>query len=113
MRPILVGADIRLRGADFRAELARLILKRMQRLEITQRFGSGVPNGMPTPATSNLPIPKDWNEFEEICADLFSNEWGDRNATRNGRQGQRQEGAAFPISGQRLRPSTHQARSSS
>jgi hypothetical protein len=47
---------------------------------------------MPTPATSNLPNPKDWNEFEEICADLFSNEWGDRNATRNGRQGQRQNG---------------------
>src|SRR5436305_13688748 len=59
---------------------------------ITQRFGLGGPNEMPTPATSNLPIPKDWNEFEEICADLFSKEWGDRNATRNGRQGQRHNG---------------------
>jgi hypothetical protein len=47
---------------------------------------------MPTPSTANLPIPKDWNEFEDICADLFSKEWGDRNATRNGRQGQRQNG---------------------
>ena len=47
---------------------------------------------MPTAATANLPTPKDWGEFEEICADLFSNEWGDRNAARNGRQGQRQNG---------------------
>ena len=47
---------------------------------------------MPTPSTANLPIPKDWDEFENLCADLFSKEWGDRNATRNGRQGQRQHG---------------------
>lgn len=47
---------------------------------------------MPTPSTANLPTPKDWDEFENLCADLFSKEWGDRNATRNGRQGQRQHG---------------------
>lgn len=58
----------------------------------SQRFGLGVPNSMPTPSTANLPIPKDWDEFENLCADLFSKEWGDRNATRNGRQGQRQHG---------------------
>jgi hypothetical protein len=30
---------------------------------------------MPTIATSQLPIPKDWNEFEDICADLFRPNW--------------------------------------
>jgi hypothetical protein len=47
---------------------------------------------MPTPTGSHLPQPKDWNEFEDICADLFGREWGDRNAFRYGRQGQRQDG---------------------
>jgi hypothetical protein len=47
---------------------------------------------MPTPSTAHLPPPKSWDEFEDICADLFSSEWGDRNATRYGRQGQRQNG---------------------
>ena len=47
---------------------------------------------MPTPGTSHLRQPKDWNEFEDICADLFSLEWDDRNAFRYGRQGQRQDG---------------------
>jgi hypothetical protein len=47
---------------------------------------------MPTISGSQLPQPKNWDEFEEMCADLFSEEWGDRNATRYGRQGQRQHG---------------------
>src|SRR5579863_6894503 len=47
---------------------------------------------MPTPAGSLLPPPKSWDEFEDICADLFSREWGDRNASRYGRSGQRQNG---------------------
>jgi hypothetical protein len=47
---------------------------------------------MPTPASSLLAPPKSWDEFEDICADLFSREWGDRNAFRHGRQGQRQNG---------------------
>lgn len=45
---------------------------------------------MPTIATSQLPIPKDWNEFEDICADLFSLIWNDHNTVRYGRAGQRQ-----------------------
>ncbi len=36
--------------------------------------------------------PKDWDKFEELCADLFALEWGDRDATRYGRRGQRQHG---------------------
>jgi hypothetical protein len=47
---------------------------------------------MPILATSHLPQPTDWNEFEDMCADLFSREWGDANAFRYGRQGQRQNG---------------------
>ncbi len=47
---------------------------------------------MVTPATSHLDPPKSWEELEEICADLFSREWKDNNATRYGRQGQRQNG---------------------
>jgi hypothetical protein len=46
------------------------------------------------PAVSRLlyPPPKDWDEFEEMCADVFGAEWSDPNATRYGRQGQRQNG---------------------
>jgi hypothetical protein len=47
---------------------------------------------MPTIATSQLQIPSDWNEFEDICADLFSGIWNDHNTVRYGRQGQRQNG---------------------
>jgi tetratricopeptide (TPR) repeat protein len=47
---------------------------------------------MPTISSSQLPPPKSWDEFEEICADLFTLEWRDRNVVRHGRQGQRQHG---------------------
>ncbi len=47
---------------------------------------------MPTLATSQFAPPKSWDEFEELCADLFMREWGDPNAVRHGRQGQRQNG---------------------
>jgi hypothetical protein len=47
---------------------------------------------MPTLGTAHLPEPTDWNEFEDICADLFSREWNDPNITRYGLQGQRQDG---------------------
>jgi hypothetical protein len=47
---------------------------------------------MPTFSTSHLPPPKSWDEFEDMCADLFEVEWADRHTTRYGRQGQRQNG---------------------
>lgn len=47
---------------------------------------------MVTAATSHLDPPKSWEEFEEICADLFGREWQDNQTTRYGRQGQRQNG---------------------
>jgi hypothetical protein len=47
---------------------------------------------MPTIATSELPIPNSWDEFEDICADLFSRIWNDDNLVRYGRMGQRQNG---------------------
>jgi hypothetical protein len=47
---------------------------------------------MPTIATSDLPIPKCWDEFEDICADLFSRIWNDLNLVRYGVMGERQHG---------------------
>jgi hypothetical protein len=47
---------------------------------------------MPTISRSQLAPPKDWDEFEEMCADVFGAEWDDRHTMRHGRQGQRQHG---------------------
>ena len=47
---------------------------------------------MPSPATTDLPIPQSWDEFEDICADLLEHRWGDPYVTRNGRSGQKQHG---------------------
>ena len=47
---------------------------------------------MPSPTTTNLPIPKSWDEFEDICADLLKRLWQDPYITRNGRCGQKQHG---------------------
>jgi len=47
---------------------------------------------MPTPPTTDLPKPKSWEEFEDICADLLKRIWLDPLVTRNGRSGQQQHG---------------------
>jgi hypothetical protein len=47
---------------------------------------------MPNPNDVQLNPPGSWDEFEDICADLFSREWNDPNVVRYGRQGQRQHG---------------------
>ncbi|TWU44928.1 hypothetical protein Q31b_00990 [Novipirellula aureliae] len=47
---------------------------------------------MPTPATTDLPIPKSWDEFEDISADLLMRKWRDPYVIRNGRTGQKQNG---------------------
>ncbi|MEL7282563.1 MAG: hypothetical protein AAGK79_19585, partial [Pseudomonadota bacterium] len=47
---------------------------------------------MPTPSTIDLPPPSSWDEFEVICADLWSEIWGDRDTQLYGRRGQRQNG---------------------
>lgn len=47
---------------------------------------------MPTFSTSELPVPESWEEFETIVADVMKREWSDPYVTRNGRQGQRQDG---------------------
>ena len=57
---------------------------------------------MPTISGSQFAPPKNWEEFEEICADVFMLEWNDRNTVRHGRQGQRQYGVDIygnPIDG--------------
>lgn len=47
---------------------------------------------MPSPTTTDLPIPKSWDELEDICADLLKRLWHDPYVVRNGRDGQRQHG---------------------
>jgi len=47
---------------------------------------------MPTIASSELLVPKSWDESEDICADLFGQIWNDPNVVRYGRSGQRQDG---------------------
>lgn len=47
---------------------------------------------MPTVASSELPVPKSWEEFEDICADLFGRIWNDHNTVRYALQGERQDG---------------------
>jgi len=39
-----------------------------------------------------LPIPKNWQDFESICHQLWREIWNDPNAEKNGRQGQAQNG---------------------
>lgn len=39
-----------------------------------------------------LPKPKNWQDFESICHELWRSIWGDINAQKNGRQGQPQHG---------------------
>jgi len=39
-----------------------------------------------------LPIPKNWQDFESICHQLWKEIWNDPNAEKNGRQGQAQSG---------------------
>lgn len=47
---------------------------------------------MPTFPTAELPTPDSWEEFEAIVADIMKQEWSDPYVSRNGRQGQRQDG---------------------
>lgn len=47
---------------------------------------------MPSPTTTRLPVPRSWDEFEDICADVLRRMWDDPYVTRNGRSGQRQHG---------------------
>ncbi|MFM0013332.1 restriction endonuclease [Paraburkholderia sediminicola] len=39
-----------------------------------------------------LPPPRSWEQFEELCADLFEAAWNDPALVRHGRAGQRQSG---------------------
>ena len=39
-----------------------------------------------------LPIPQNWQDFENICHKLWQDIWNDFNAQKNGRQGQTQNG---------------------
>jgi hypothetical protein len=49
--------------------------------------------------------PRSWDQFEELCADTFQEEWQDSTLVRHGRAGQRQygvdivgrDGAIWPV----------------
>lgn len=47
---------------------------------------------MPTLASINLPQPKSWDEFEDICLSISKIRWKNFNFYRFGRQGQKQDG---------------------
>ena len=47
---------------------------------------------MPTFSSSQIPPPRNWQDFEDLCCDLWSEIWKDPNAQKNGRQGQAQHG---------------------
>lgn len=47
---------------------------------------------MPSPPTTQLPIPTSWDEFENIVADVLKARWKTPHVTRNGRSGQAQNG---------------------
>src|SRR5262249_16566260 len=47
---------------------------------------------MPGLADFRLPPPAKWQDFEDLCADLWRRIWQDPNTQRNGRQGQPQNG---------------------
>ena len=47
---------------------------------------------MPTLNRSQIPPPKNWQDFESLCRDLWSRLWDDNQAQQNGRDGQSQHG---------------------
>ncbi|MBP6860772.1 MAG: hypothetical protein KBC57_00260 [Neisseriaceae bacterium] len=47
---------------------------------------------MPTLSSSNIPTPKNWDEFEDITLSALQVRWSNSELFRNGRQGQRQDG---------------------
>ena len=47
---------------------------------------------MPSPTTTQLPRPKSWDEFEDMCADVLKRIWKDPYVVRHGRSGQKQDG---------------------
>lgn len=47
---------------------------------------------MPLPIQSEYRPPKSWEEFEDLCADLYVLIWKDPETQKHGRQGQPQGG---------------------
>ena len=60
---------------------------------------------MPIPATSDLPKPKSWDEFEDIVWEIYTRKWNDSYAQRYGRHGQPQHG--IDIYGQQNKSSSY------
>ena len=54
------------------------------------RFSDGI--GSMNFNERQIPPPKYWQQFEDLCLSLFRNIWGDPTAQKNGRSGQTQHG---------------------
>ena len=47
---------------------------------------------MTTSVSQQIPPPKNWQDFESLCADLWTKIWKDPDTQMHGRQGQAQYG---------------------
>ena len=47
-------------------------------------------------ADFQVPPPAKWEDFEDLCLDLWRKIWRDENAQKNGRRGQPQNGGGIP-----------------
>jgi hypothetical protein len=47
---------------------------------------------MPSPSALSLPPPRNWQDFEDLCCDLWSKLWDDPDTQKIGRSGQAQHG---------------------
>ena len=47
---------------------------------------------MPLLSACQIPAPKNWQDFEALCVDLWREEWQDSSIQRFGRNGQAQQG---------------------
>jgi tetratricopeptide (TPR) repeat protein len=47
---------------------------------------------MPSGIELQLPVPKNWSDFEDICHSLWKRKWNDPEAHKHGRRGQAQQG---------------------
>lgn len=71
-----------------------MVTKLRQRKKFERGEGQAAGSGVPTMSLTaiDLPPPRTWQAFESLCHDLFSREWGVTDASRIGRNGQRQHG---------------------
>jgi|GEM_PF-6284474 len=68
-----------------------MVIDERHRMNSAQAISTSVQQS-PSMTAVELPVPRDWQVFEDFCRDLFAAEWGDPEAKLHGRSGQRQHG---------------------